>query len=320
MPASRRSAVNIIARRHAAVPRRATRSTPTAPTTRRSARCSRASASRSNASRASAATSALASDFTPESYAERGGAQVGGDGPDHRRRRESGWRGRGDDPRGRGDDARGRRLRRLHGRRPARVVGRRERVRRLSGAGRRPALRRPDDPADPPADRLPRRCARRRAPCTRCSRAATAGTSTAARSAPGRRVVLPVAHDGGGLYFGDCKALMGDGEIVGPPEVGALVTASAEPRERPASMTWPRIETRRQHHDARLRQAPRVERTPGVPGAARTGSSRTTTSPSPKAALLMAMVAQARICQISNTDYTAYCTTPRDVWRAVRRD
>ena len=36
---------------------------------------------------------------------------------------------------------------------------------------------------------------------------------------------------------------MGDGEIVGPPEVGALVTASAEPRARPASMTWPRIET-----------------------------------------------------------------------------
>ena len=59
----------------------------------------------------------------------------------------------------------------------------------------------------------------------------------------GATVVLPVWHDGGGLYFGDCKALMGDGEIVGPPEVGALVTASAEPRERPASMTWPRIET-----------------------------------------------------------------------------
>ena len=59
----------------------------------------------------------------------------------------------------------------------------------------------------------------------------------------GATVVLPVWHDGGGLYFGDCKALMGDGEIVGPPEVGALVTASAETRERAASMTWPRIET-----------------------------------------------------------------------------
>ena len=56
-------------------------------------------------------------------------------------------------------------------------------------------------------------------------------------------MVLPVEHDGAGLYFGDCKALMGDGEIVEPPEVGALVTATAVPRVRPASMTWPRIET-----------------------------------------------------------------------------
>ena len=36
---------------------------------------------------------------------------------------------------------------------------------------------------------------------------------------------------------------MGDSEIVGPPEVGALVTASAVPLERPASLEWPRIET-----------------------------------------------------------------------------
>jgi hypothetical protein len=35
--------------------------------------------------------------------------------------------------------------------------------------------------------------------------------------------------------------------------------------------------------------------------------------PRPKAALLLAMVAHAGICQISNTDYTAYCTTPLDV-------
>ena len=80
--------------------------------------------------------------------------------------------------------------------------------------------------------------------CTRCSRAATAATSTAGDSAPAPPSILPVAHDGAGLYFGDCKALMGDGEIVAPPEVGALVTASAEPRERPPSLEWPRIETR----------------------------------------------------------------------------
>ena len=87
----------------------------------------------------------------------------------------------------------------------------------------------------------------------------------------GATIVLPVAHDGGGLYFGDCKALMGDGEIVGPPEVGALVTASAEPRERPASLEWPRIETDEQPDDARLRQAAGVERAPGFPRAPELG-------------------------------------------------
>jgi hypothetical protein len=38
-----------------------------------------------------------------------------------------------------------------------------------------------------------------------------------------------------------------------------------------------------------------------------------------RAALLMAMVARAGICQISNTDYTAYCVAPRDVWEPYRR-
>jgi acetamidase/formamidase len=125
-------------------------------------------------------------------------------------------------------------------------------------------------------------------------------------------LVLPVFHEGAGLYFGDCKALMGDSEIVGPPEVGALVTASAEPRERPAAMEWPRLET-----PASL--------TTLVSGTPLEWSARQAFRellnwvvddyelPRPKAALLMAMVADARIAQISNTDYTAYCTMPRDV-------
>ena len=130
----------------------------------------------------------------------------------------------------------------------------------------------------------------------------------------GATVVLPVERDGAGLYFGDCKALMGDGEIVGPPEIGARVVASAEPRDRPPAMTWPRLETvssmtalvSGKPLEWSARQAYRellewivedyeIER--------------------PKAALLMAMVADAGICQISNDDYTAYCTAPRDVWQ-----
>jgi acetamidase/formamidase len=134
----------------------------------------------------------------------------------------------------------------------------------------------------------------------------------------GATVVLPVEHEGAGLYFGDCKALMGDGEVVGPPEVGALVTASAEPRPRPASMTWPRIET-----------AESI--TTLVSGKPLEWSARHAYREllewivedydidRPKAALLMAMVANVGICQISNTDYTAYCVSPRDVWEPYRR-
>jgi amidase len=128
----------------------------------------------------------------------------------------------------------------------------------------------------------------------------------------GATVILPVAHDGGGLYFGDCKALMGDGEIVGPPEVGAVVTASAAPLARPASLGWPRIETSE-------------TLTTLVSGKPLEWSAREAFRellnwvtedfdlPRPKAALLLAMVAHAGICQISNTDYTASCAMPRDV-------
>jgi amidase len=128
----------------------------------------------------------------------------------------------------------------------------------------------------------------------------------------GATVVLPVEHDGAGLYFGDCKALMGDGEIVNPPEVGALVTASAVPRVRPAAMTWPRIETA-------------DSLTTLVSGTPLEWSARQafrellewvvedTDLPRPQAALLLGMVAHTGICQISNTELTASCTMPRAV-------
>ena len=134
----------------------------------------------------------------------------------------------------------------------------------------------------------------------------------------GATLVLPVEHDGAGLYFGDCKPLMGDGEIVGPPEVGALVIATAEPRERPQSMTWPRIETAGalttlvsgKPLEWAARQAYRelLEWIVEDYDIARR-----------QAALLMAMVAHAGICQISNADYTAYAITPRGVWQPYSR-
>jgi amidase len=128
----------------------------------------------------------------------------------------------------------------------------------------------------------------------------------------GATLVLPVESDGAGLYFGDCKALMGDSEIVGPPEVGALVTATAEPRPRPASMSWPRLETAESittlvsgkplEWSARQAYRELLEWVVEEYDIARA-----------QAALLLAMVAHAGICQISNTDFTAYCAAPRDV-------
>ena len=126
----------------------------------------------------------------------------------------------------------------------------------------------------------------------------------------GATMILPVEHEGAGLYFGDCKALMGDSEIVGPPEVGAVVTASAMPVERPASLEWPRIET--------ADELMTIVSGKPLEWAARQAMRELLNwvaddydLPRAKAALLLGMVAHARIAQISNTDYTAYCVTPR---------
>lgn len=61
--------------------------------------------------------------------------------------------------------------------------------------------------------------------------------------AAGATVIMPVAVAGAGLYFGDCKAAMGDGEVVCAPEIGARIVASARPVKRPESMGAPRLMT-----------------------------------------------------------------------------
>jgi acetamidase/formamidase len=57
----------------------------------------------------------------------------------------------------------------------------------------------------------------------------------------GATVTLPVEVDGALLYFGDCKAAMGDGEITAAPEIGTRIVASARPVGRPGSMGCPRV-------------------------------------------------------------------------------
>ncbi len=128
----------------------------------------------------------------------------------------------------------------------------------------------------------------------------------------GATFVLPSAIDGAGLYLGDCKGLMSDGEIVAPPEVGALITASAVPRDRPAEMRWPRIETAT--HITTVVSANPLERAAREAFAellAWITSDYDITRR--QCALLMAMVADTGICQVSNTECTAYCTAPLDV-------
>jgi amidase len=59
----------------------------------------------------------------------------------------------------------------------------------------------------------------------------------------GATVILPVEVPGAGLYFGDCKAAMGDGEVLCAPEIGARIVAHAIPIKRPESMEAPRVLT-----------------------------------------------------------------------------
>ena len=59
----------------------------------------------------------------------------------------------------------------------------------------------------------------------------------------GATVVLPVEVEGARIYFGDCKAAMGDGEVVCAPECGTRIVASAKPIDRPPPMGAPRVIT-----------------------------------------------------------------------------
>ena len=243
---------------------------------------------------------------------------MGRDRADRGRRRAGRRRRRRDDPRRRGDDARA----------SSSTAPTPPRSRSSGGTTRAPAR---SIPAEGGTLRFDERTTLPTRPLIGCLAVAPAegelhaklqgrygGNLDCREIRAGATLVLPVEHDGGGLYFGDCKALMGDGEIVGPPEVGALVTASAEPRPRPASMTWPRLETADSlttlvsgtplEWSARQAYRELLEWVVDDYEIARA-----------QAALLLAMVAQAGICQISNTDYTAYCVAPRDALEPYRR-
>ncbi|MCI0804616.1 MAG: acetamidase/formamidase family protein [Chloroflexi bacterium] len=60
----------------------------------------------------------------------------------------------------------------------------------------------------------------------------------------GARLSIPIHHEGALLHIGDMHARQGDGEICGGGgiETGGTVTMKVELSEKPAEMTWPRIE------------------------------------------------------------------------------
>jgi len=128
--------------------------------------------------------------------------------------------------------------------------------------------------------------------------------------AAGATVILPVAIPGALLYLGDCKARMGDGEVVICPEAGTLITATANLRPAPARMHGPRVET----SDALITVA--SERT--LEDACRAAFKYMLWwieddygLEHQEAALLMGMVAHTGICQVSNPLMTAKCVMPR---------
>jgi amidase len=126
----------------------------------------------------------------------------------------------------------------------------------------------------------------------------------------GASVILPVEVAGGLLYFGDCKASMGAGEVTCAPEVGTRIVASATPVARPASMHCPRIRTA-------------THLTTIVSGISLADACRTAfrelklwledewqVAPD-DAAVIMGIAADCSVCQVSNQLHTATCTLAR---------
>lgn len=134
----------------------------------------------------------------------------------------------------------------------------------------------------------------------------------------GATVMLPVEVPGAGIYFGDCKAAMGDGEIVSAPEVGARIVASARPIERPSAMGAPRIITA-----TRLMT---VVSGPSLSDAARVAFRELKNwlqqewdLTNEDAAVVMGIGAHCGIGQISNLFHTAKCSISRSLLPSAAR-
>jgi len=130
--------------------------------------------------------------------------------------------------------------------------------------------------------------------------------------AKGATVVLPVEVSRAGLYFGDCKAAMGDGEVVCAPEVGTRIVAFARPAERPAAMNAPRVIT--------ADRLMTVVSAPSLTDAARLAFRELKgwleeewALTNDDAAVVMGIGAHCAIGQVSNRLHTAKCSIARSL-------
>lgn len=128
----------------------------------------------------------------------------------------------------------------------------------------------------------------------------------------GSTIVLPVEIPGAGLYFGDCKAALGDGEIVCAPECGTRIVVTARPFERPQAMGAPRIVT--------ADRLMTVVSAPSVTDAARTAFrelklwlEQDWQLTNDEAAIVMGMAAHCGIGQVTNLLHTAKCSIDRSL-------
>ena len=133
----------------------------------------------------------------------------------------------------------------------------------------------------------------------------------------GATVVLPVNVPGGLVYFGDCKVMMGDGEIVNAPECGTRITATVTVRPKPGAMRWPRVETS-QSYTAVVSDISTADACRQSFRELMLWLEEETKGDRQEIAMLMGMVAHVGICQVSNTFHTARCTIDRQYLSALR--
>ncbi len=134
----------------------------------------------------------------------------------------------------------------------------------------------------------------------------------------GMTMYLPSENEGGLLYFGDCKCISGYGELVAPPEIGTILTLSAEVRKRPASMSWPRFE----NADTIFTVASEQNSSTAQRTAMREmllWLEEETGAPRQTIAHVLGAVANAVPCQTSCALHTAHVSLPRDYFESLKR-